>query len=540
VRSDRKSVQRDESSSPGGPAARRAQGLPDSWRSLHVAAGNRAVGRLLQRRGPKQAEKPPAADAATKDDVILAKQWVHWCASRGRGAKPTRAVPKAYAAHMQVLLDAIMGPEEGKQEDELIIGDARAFLRRRLRADHDRLDPQGDDSAFRAAEIALQRAEINRAGGPGAFHRAGATELDVARTLSYIGTEAREELAEAKRWGYRLPPRFATLGDEADARFKTASRGWTRGAPSGDRSVAATDEAHLVGFRDEALALIGSMRARRAADIYRARQAEAEALRETAARQLAELRVQIADQRHALFMAGETGALKKLHTATGTIVRAIGDIEDAAAIITKRVEQINTVTTAFEGGKPVINLPKLPGGITDAVGLVKKAHEKITTALELIDLIGPAKTSFDDGMKYLKSIDMALDAFSGKHPVLKIYSAMYLGPALKVCIKNLGVLAAHRKSSNRGAISNGMPDAVSWGVEPGGEAMYRWLVGIFKQGHTATLPDEVYEYLDDHDDDISAAVRDPLPSRKISVNGWAERNRFLIWEAMYGSARPPS
>jgi hypothetical protein len=78
----------------------------------------------------------------------------------------------------------------------------------------------------------------------------------------------------------------------------------------------------------------------------------------------------LADQRHALFMAGETGMLKKLHRTTGEIVRAIGDIEDAAGIITKRVETVNSVATAFEGGKKVINLPSLPSGITDAVGKV--------------------------------------------------------------------------------------------------------------------------------------------------------------------------
>ena len=135
---------------------------------------------------------------------------------------------------------------------------------------------------------------------------------------------------------------------------------------------------------------------------------------------------------------------------------------------------------------------------------------------------------------------MALDTFADRNPVLAIYSKMYLGPALKVCIKNLGVLAARFKSQNRAAISLGRPEAVHWGVEPGGEAMYTWLVGIFKKGTDTPLPDEVYDFLDDHDDDISAAVRDAMPGKKISINGWAHRNRYLIWEAMYGSARPPS
>jgi hypothetical protein len=537
VRSERLPVERDKDAIRPGSGARRPAGLPDAWRSLHGAVGNRAVGRLVQRQPTKTAPKADA-DAASREEVMLAERWVVYCASRGHGAKPTGAVPKRYAAFMQVLLDAILGPEDGKKEDEQSIGEARAFLRR-LRADHERVDPKGDASPFNTAELALRRAEANRTGGPGAFHRGGATELDVGRTLMYISTEAREELAEAKKWGYTLPPRFATLADEADSRFKSTSRNWQRGAPSGEKTVTPGDEEALVGFRDDALALIGSMRARRAADIYRARVAEAEQLRENAAKQLAEMRVLLADQRHALFMAGDTGALKKLHSATGDIVRAIGEIEDAAGIITSRVATVNKVATLLEGGKPVINLPSLPAGVTDAVGLVKKAHAKITTALEVLDLIGPAKTSFDEGMKYLKGIDMALDHFADRNPVLAIYTKMYLGPALKVCIKNLGVLAARFKSQNRAVISHGMHNAVHWNIEPGGEPMYHWLVGIFKQGTDTPLPDSVYEFLDDHDDDISAAVRDSLPSKKISVNGWAHRNRHAIWEAMYGSARPP-
>ena len=251
------------------------------------------------------------------------------------------------------------------------------------------------------------------------------------------------------------------------------------------------------------------------------------------------MRVLLADRRHALFMAGETGALKKLHEATGSIVRAIGEIEDAAGIITSRVDTVNKVATSvFEGGKPVINLPSLPSGITDAVSMVKKAHSKITTALEVLDLIGPAKTSFDEGMKYLKGIDMALDTFSDKHPVLAIYTKMYLG-------RRSGLHREPRRARRDAQVpdprrSPGMPNAVSWGVEPGGEAMYYWLVGIFKKGTDSPLPDSVYEFLDDHDGDISAAVRDPMPGARISINGWAHRNRYLIWEAIYGSARPPA
>jgi hypothetical protein len=299
------------------------------------------------------------------------------------------------------------------------------------------------------------------------------------------------------------------------------------------------DERALVGFRTDALKLIAQMRSKRVADESHARQREAEALREAADRQLAEVRVLLADRRHALYMAGEKGKLNELHEATGDITRAIDDVKHAAGIITERVDTINKIAKTLDGGKALINLPSLPTGLPDAVKLVQTAHAKIGKALELLDLLGASKTSFDEGLKYLKGVEMAVEEFSDKDPVLSIYVKSYLGPALKTCIAQLGQLAGMVRSQNRSAINAGMPDAVNWNVEPGGVAMYAWMVGIFKQGATAPISDPVLSYLDDQDDDISAAVDDRIPSGRNAINEWGVRNRYAIWESLYGSARPP-
>jgi hypothetical protein len=478
----------------------------------------------------------PAADQATREDVRLAEDWVIYLARRGLGAKPTTAPPARYASGLQALLDAIFGAE-GKKDDDLV-AQARAFLKT-LKADHDRLDAHAETSAFSLAELALERADVNRRGGAGAFGREGATQLDVGQTLAMISTEADAELAADKAAGYIIPARLETLGKEAQGRYDAARRTWDRGAPGTEKLITPVDEQALVGFRTDALNLIAQMRSKRVADESHARQREAEALRDAADRQLAEVRVLLADRRHALYMAGAKGKLKQLHEATGDITRAIDDVKHAASIITDRVDLINNVAKSLEGGKAIINLPSLPKGVTDAAKLVKTAHDKIGKALELLDLLGASKTSFDEGLKYLKGVEMAVEELSGKDPVLSIYVSSYLGPALKTCIAQLGALAGMYKSQNRGAISAGMPNAVNWAVEPGGEAMYAWIVGIFKQGADAPITDPVFSYLDDQDDDISAAVNDRMPGSRGPINAWAARNRYAIWEALYGSARPP-
>jgi hypothetical protein len=81
--------------------------------------------------------------------------------------------------------------------------------------------------------------------------------------------------------------------------------------------------------------------------------------------------------------------------------------------------------------------------------------------------------------------------------------------------------------------------AVNWAVEPGGEAVYRFLAQVFKVGGMAQIDAAAWEYFTDHAGDLGAAVGEALPGDMRTVGAWAARNKYPLWETFYGSTRPP-
>jgi len=536
VGSQRPRHQRREASAGGAPDGLRRSAPARSVISLHGRIGNRAVGRLL--RAPPKATKGTAASGTpgTADEITAAEAWVTYVSLRGNSAAPKVPVPARYRGLIEALKSGVAG--NPGEPDHLDIAGSAALLKR-LRADHDRVIPKADHHAFELAQLALERALVDVGKGPDAFE-GGATQQDYGINLAHIWTEAGEELGAAQAAGYTIPDRLKTAVEEARAMYDTAAADWTAHAPDQHKLITPGDELSLVEFRRETVEVINSMRAKRAADEARARRAEAEALQQAADRQLAQMRALMAEKRRELFRAGATSKLKQLHEASGELVRAIGDVKDAAGIITKRVDQLNTVGEYVKGAK-LINLPELPEGLTAVTKKLTAFHSKLTTVIELLDLAGPGKTQLDEGIKYLQGVDLAIEHFASKsaNPFIAVYVNAYLGPGIKNCMKLLGDIAAIYGRQNRSAIEQDQAWGVNWAVEPGGEPLYAYVRLVFKQGAGAPLGDAAYSYLDDHEDDFSAAVDDAMPGSRASIGDWASRNRYALWETLYGSIRPP-
>lgn len=559
---------------PGRPATLEARPAEaDPVADLQHTAGNQAVTRLFEpyriaggsappativaQRGPGPgpgATKAPAAGrsggtataSGTVDELAAAEAWLRFVALRGNSRAPSAAVPSAYRGTLAVIQSAVGGPGPIPAKelvlDELAFADARRALAR-LRSDHDQLTPKTGYEVYGLADIAIERGQTNFKGGANTFE-GGATQLDQGQILMSIVSAADDELKDATAAGYSIPKALAELPSEAQAQFDAAKSGWDRGAPSDKRLTTPTDEMDLVEFINHATETINSMRAKRAADIARARDKEADRIREAADKQMAELQVLLADKRRAAFMAGEEGTLKKLHSAIGQVVSAINETKEAAGHITDQVDRLNEAAKLFgKKGTNLINLPTMPASISAASGKLASANKKLSLVIDVLDLIGPAKTEFEGGLKILKGIDMALDQYAGRaNPIFAVYINAYLGPGIKNCMKGLGVIANIMSRQNRDIIASGDPVAlahVQWSVEPGGEAAYLFLAQIFKVKAAASLTDAAWDYFDDHRDDLSAAVGDSMPKGRRSVPGWAARNRLVLWQAFYGSTKPP-
>jgi hypothetical protein len=529
------------------PPPRRSRTVEQSALALAGAIGNRAMGKVLQRQPAPAAEKttPMKSWAVSREEVEAAEAWILYIAQRGRVPRPSKGLPDRYKDSLAAFNDAVFGAQDDKKKHP--VADAK-FMLRTLRGLHDELVGTKDYRAYELADLALQRAAANarREGGEAAFDVTGATELDLGRTLSVIQTRAEEELAGAKEMGYNIPEDLAKLGGQSAARFEKARKGWKQGAPGTETYITPTEEADLVSFRDAALATIAAMHSKRAADLARRHEAEAEAIQAAAEKHLTELRAIMADRRRALFMAGKTSDLQKLREAAGQVTGVVDEMKAAAQEITSRVDTLNTIAQmTSKSGEKLINLPELPKGLSGLIGVsdkLKSANAKLGKILDVLDLAGPSKTSLDEGLKYLKGIDMALDHFSGKvgNPIFAVYVNAYLRPCIQNCVAQLGKIAGIISAQNRSLIGGGQAALITnWNVEPGGEGAYLFLAQVFKVGGAAAINDEAWAYFRDHDDDLEAAVGQAMPRERRVLGVWAHRNRYALWESFYGSTTPP-
>jgi hypothetical protein len=529
------------------PVRRVQRGLQPGMAALSRAIGNRAMGNLLQRdpTATKDTILKPTSIAVSREEVEAAEAWVRYMAERGVSARPTLGFPERYRSFLGSFNDAVFGAQDEKAKKP--VSDSRFFLKT-LRELHDQLIGSKDYRVFDLAELALKRGTANakREGGEGAFDVTGASQLDYARTLMVIQSRADEELAGAKEMGYEIPERLAKLSGEASSRYEKARKGWKGGAPGPNTYITPTDEAELVKFRDAALETLASMHAKRAADLARYHRAEAEALEAAAEKHLTELRAIMADRRRALFMAGKTGDLTKLRQAASQVTGVVDEMKDAAKKVTDRVDQLNSIAEMVsKSGQKLINLPELPKGLSGLMGVsdkLKSANAKLGKIMDILDLVGPSKTSLDEGLKYLKGIDMALDHFSGKmgNPIFAVYVNSYLRPCIQNCVAQLGKIAGIISAQNRSLIGAGEARLITnWHTEPGGEGAYLFLAQVFKVGGAASINDEAWSYFKENDDDLEAAVGEAMPGDRRTIGPWASRNRYALWESFYGSTTPP-
>jgi hypothetical protein len=544
---ERQGRQRVTEDTRSGAPSRRARTLEQSALALAGAIGNRAMRSVLQRQPALTAEKttPMSGWAVSREEVEAAEAWIVHIAQRGRVPRPAKGLPDRYKDYLSAFSAAVFGAQDDKTKHP--VADAK-FMLRTLRGLHDELIGDKDYKAYALADVALKRAAANARGegGEGAFDVTGGSELDLARTLMVIQSRAEAEVAGAKEMGYAIPEDLARLGSQAAARYENARKGWKQGAPGPDTYITPTEETDLVSFRDAALATIAAMHSKRAADLARQHQAEADALQAAAEKHLVELRAIMADRRRALFMAGKTSDLQKLREAAGKVTGVVDEMKAAAQEVTSRVDTLNTIAqmTSKSGEKPV-NLPELPKGLSGLIGVsdkLKSANAKLGKILDVLDLAGPSKTSLDEGLKYLKGIDMALDHFSGKvgNPIFAVYVNSYLRPCIQNCVAQLGKIAGIISAQNRSLIGGGHPELVAnWNTEPGGQGAYLFLAQVFKLGGAAAINDDAWSYFRDHDDDLEAAVGEAVPSNRRTIGTWASRNRYALWEAFYGSTQPP-
>lgn len=522
----------------GGLVVQRDDGQKKRPRPDAKAAGKAGAGAAGggQRRSSAQ---------GTAEDLQAAEAWVRYIALRGNDQVPKAAVPAAYRGWIADIQASVRGPgpiPKGELgDDDLVFTDGRAAVKF-LRKEHERLLPKAVTDAYDLADVGIQRGASNALGYDDAFGDAGATQMDEAQVLLGIASAADDEVRDAGAAGYTIPKDLKELGPEARKRFDASKGEWKRKAPSTTQQITPIDEMGLVDFSKYATETINGLRERRLADMQRAYDRERDALLEKADEQMRELNRAMAEARRVAYRAGDKGMLGKVQEALEAVNGAIDDTKAAANLITKRVDQLNSASALYsKSDKALIKLPSLPKGLTDVADKLSEANEKLKQVIELLDLVGPSKTEFDAGVKYLKGADMALTHFGGKsaNPFVKVYVDSYLSPGIKSCITSLGKIADIKSSTNRAAIDINEDRFVDWSVESGGLPAFQFLRALFRTKGATPIGDDAWKYFRDHAGDLSAAVGDKMPKDRRRFPMWAAKHRVKLWEAHYGATRTP-
>lgn len=506
---------------------------------LQRTVGNAAVTTIVQRdRAASKASSKAAAQAEQRDELNRTSAWILYLTRRERTGlkKPDVLPPGRYIALTHFLPQAVDGELEPAVKKA--VGQARALITQ-FGAEAKQFDPKFKMTAVNVGNIALNRALENVKPGNMYGFKGGATDYDEFFITNQVTNHAAEEIEAAREAGYQVPAKLAAAQKEVSDRREILIDRHKDGASDKTR-IEAVAEQDLVELIKVVQYEVSSMRATRAADLARAHAREARVLEEAAEERLGALTIAIADRRQKAFAAGEKDVLQSAFGAIGAVKSAVDEMKDAAAIITDRVDRLNEIAKVVGHGK-LVSLPDLPAAFSKSIGFVDKAHDKLDEVLKVLDIIGPAKTEFDQGIKYLKGIDLVTSKLASKvpNPIFGWYVSKYLGPGIDACIKGMGLIAAKYREQNRGQLESGDIMDVNWAVEQGGEPVYFYMRKLFKDGAITSMTDAAWKYFRSHAAEFSAAAGEKMPAGQRTVSVWAHRHRTEIWQALYGSIRMP-
>jgi hypothetical protein len=165
-------------------------------------------------------------------------------------------------------------------------------------------------------------------------------------------------------------------------------------------------------------------------------------------------------------------------------------------------------------------------------------------------------TELDKG---INGIGFAAGAFSslgtlfGVSAHIGLYSNLYLVPLTKACLQGVAKLGEHMLEQNKTWVEAfGAPG--NYAVEPGGEAMWRYMTAVMKSKDAKSVPepsDEVAKYFMEHRDKFNLGANAKaawamMPTSgiwgfreldKAKFKSWIWSNRNAVWPMLYGSMK---
>jgi hypothetical protein len=258
-----------------------------------------------------------------------------------------------------------------------------------------------------------------------------------------------------------------------------------------------------------------------------------------AASEAEKLRPKLDDAMRAAFRAGDEGLLSRVADVAGNVTDIGLGFHELARQTAEKIADLRGVKLA-----PV-------GAYVEALDKLNKGLAALNLALSLVG--EKATTELEEGMRL---IGVAAGAFSsvgtlvGLPAHMGLYANLYLVPATKAILAGITRLTEHLHEENLAwTAAFGRP--ANFAVEPGGEAMWDFMVAVMRArsvGDIPSIPGQVRDFLVEHRDRLEAGSKEEVPTtgwgfwRELDspqAREWIFRQRRSLWAMLYGSMQVP-
>ena len=284
----------------------------------------------------------------------------------------------------------------------------------------------------------------------------------------------------------------------------------------------------------------------------------------------ADTQAKLADKRAAAFAKSDSSILGKIFKLSEALAKAgiAFKLMKERALETERVLETPMATAArvaaAQGGPNVGKISasyKLPQA-TEMAPVLQAARTVIAAidvAMAAAELLSPKKSESEKAKSDIKAavkMTGAVGTLIGAASGVNIMLSFYIGPMTDACLKALGGLEDVGRTVNRDLIAQGLYDKVNWSLEPGGRAVFDFMLAVRNasgpEAVPSPVPKAVADYFVDNKSEIEAGVTGGDEGEAMPTTGhwfwkktdpkkiakWVFDHKQYLWEIFYGSKQP--
>lgn len=259
------------------------------------------------------------------------------------------------------------------------------------------------------------------------------------------------------------------------------------------------------------------------------------------------------------FRSDDSSALTNIADTVMTAVDCGLTLEGVILAIGAERAELESIRN-FASGKSKLGLyveanSRLPG-IMHVISKINQgyaAFQLLRTGIQLISGSTTELGAMSNGVSAMATLYSAGGTLLGASAGITLYANLYLGPMVSACLAMIDKIADMRsKTHNRGMIALGHYDLVNWMIEPGGRAMFDYMLTVMRADDSSEISapkGDLEEYFLDQRGKFNSGIK----KGEMPVDGWIWHDikgpqfkewvidhRKDIWGMLYGAMEVPN